>query len=132
MLVVFSDTAVFKPPALGPQSKVITDSAEHYIALADMFKREELPYGTQWREVESYREKQVASNEYQWLNFREQKKRKERIAFPVEPCQNGLDQSKIVRKCFSLPASLQGKQWSERLIMTMGPTMSGANHQCHH
>ncbi len=38
-----------------------------------MFKREELPYGTQWREVESYREKQVASKEYQWLNFREQK-----------------------------------------------------------
>mmetsp|Transcript_21041 Transcript_21041/g.58462 ORF Transcript_21041/g.58462 Transcript_21041/m.58462 type:complete len:291 (+) Transcript_21041:158-1030(+) len=57
----------------GNESKVITDSAEHYIALADMFKREELPYGTQWREVESYREKQVASNEYQWLNFREQK-----------------------------------------------------------
>ena len=55
------------------QAKVIIESAEHYIGLADMFKREELPYGTQWREVESYREKQVASKEYQWLNFREQK-----------------------------------------------------------
>jgi hypothetical protein len=60
-------------PLLPLQVKVITDSAEHYIGLADIFKREELPFGTQWREVESYREKQVASKEYQWLNFREQK-----------------------------------------------------------
>jgi len=36
-------------------SRIIQDAAEHYIALADMFKREELPYGTQWRDVEAYR-----------------------------------------------------------------------------
>ncbi len=49
------------------------DSAEHYIELADLIKSEQLPYGTQWRDVESYREKLVATKEYQWVNYREQK-----------------------------------------------------------
>lgn len=40
---------------------MIEDSAEHYLALAQRFKAEQLPVGTQWREVEAYREKQVAS-----------------------------------------------------------------------
>ena len=55
------------------QSKVIQDSAEHHLEVAEMFRREELPYGTQWRDVEAYREKQVAAGEYQWVNYREQK-----------------------------------------------------------
>uniref|UniRef100_A0A7S0R823 Gamma carbonic anhydrase n=1 Tax=Chlamydomonas leiostraca TaxID=1034604 RepID=A0A7S0R823_9CHLO len=55
------------------KDRVITDAAEHYINMAQMFRSEELPHGTQWREVEAYREKLVASQEYQWVNFREQK-----------------------------------------------------------
>lgn len=55
------------------KERVIVDAAEHYVNLAQHFKAEELPYGTQWREVEAYREKLVASKEYQWVNFREQK-----------------------------------------------------------
>lgn len=55
------------------KDRVITDAAEHYIAMAEMLKAEQLPHGTQWREVEAYREKLVATQEYQWVNFREQK-----------------------------------------------------------
>lgn len=51
----------------------MVDSVEHYLNLAERFKGEQLPYGTQWREVEAYREKLVAAKEYQWVNFREQK-----------------------------------------------------------
>jgi len=55
------------------RERVIMDSAEHYVALANMLRVEQLPVGTGWRAVEAYREKQVASKEYQWVNFREQK-----------------------------------------------------------
>lgn len=55
------------------KERVIQESAEHYIELADHLKSEQLPYGTQWRDVEAYREKLVATKEYQWVNFREQK-----------------------------------------------------------
>ncbi len=54
---------------------MISDAAEHYLALAQRLAREELPVGTAWREVEHYREKLVANKEYQWINFREQKVR---------------------------------------------------------
>jgi hypothetical protein len=47
------------------RDRVITDAAEHYIAIAQAFKREELPIGTQWRQIEAYREKLVNSKEYQ-------------------------------------------------------------------
>lgn len=47
------------------RDRVITEAAEHYIAIAQAFRREELPIGTQWREIEAYREKLVASKEYQ-------------------------------------------------------------------
>lgn len=55
------------------RDRVISDAAEHYLALAQRLAREELPVGTAWREVEHYREKLVANKEYQWINFREQK-----------------------------------------------------------
>ena len=55
---------------------MISDAAEHYLALAQRLQREELPNGTAWRDVESYREKLVANKEYSWINFREQKVRR--------------------------------------------------------
>ena len=54
----------------------MVEAAEHYLALAHRLQREELPYGTAWRDVESYREKLVANKEYSWINFREQKVRR--------------------------------------------------------
>ena len=52
---------------------MISDAAEHYLALAQRLQREELPNGTAWRVVESFREKLVANKEYSWFNFWEQK-----------------------------------------------------------
>ena len=60
----------FPPPQ---RDRVISDAAEHYLSLAQRLQREELPIGTAWRDVESYREKLVANKEYNWINFREQK-----------------------------------------------------------
>jgi hypothetical protein len=57
------------------RDRVITEAAEHYLSLAARLAREELPIGTSWRDVETYREKLVANKEYQWVNFREQKVR---------------------------------------------------------
>ena len=59
------------------KDRVVVEAAEHYLALAHRLQREELPYGTAWRDVESYREKLVANKEYSWINFREQKVRAE-------------------------------------------------------
>ena len=58
------------------KDRVVVEAAEHYLALAHRLQREELPYGTAWRDVESYREKLVANKEYSWINFREQKVRR--------------------------------------------------------
>jgi hypothetical protein len=55
------------------KDRVISDVALHYLTLAAKLHAEELPYGTAWREVEAHREKLVASKEYEWVNFREQK-----------------------------------------------------------
>lgn len=52
---------------------MIQEAAEHYVAMAQQLRAEELPHGTQWRNVEAFREKLVAGKEYQWINFREQK-----------------------------------------------------------
>lgn len=58
---------------MSQRERVIQEAAEFYRGLAENFKREELPYGTAWREVEAYRAKLVASKQYEWINFREQK-----------------------------------------------------------
>mmetsp|Transcript_8919 Transcript_8919/g.19023 ORF Transcript_8919/g.19023 Transcript_8919/m.19023 type:complete len:282 (-) Transcript_8919:609-1454(-) len=55
------------------RERVIQEVAEHHLGLASNFRKEELPYGTAWRDVELYRAKLVASKDYQWVNFREQK-----------------------------------------------------------
>lgn len=55
------------------RDRVIVESAEHYLTLAKRLHHEELPNGTAWRDVEAYREKLVATKEYEWVNFREQK-----------------------------------------------------------
>lgn len=55
------------------RERVIVDLAEHYVEMAQELRAEELPAGTQWRGPEAYRDKLVASKEYQWVNYREQK-----------------------------------------------------------
>ena len=52
---------------------MLDDVATHYHNLAAMFRREAFEHGTAWRDVEAWREKLVGQNEYQWINFREQK-----------------------------------------------------------
>jgi hypothetical protein len=47
------------------RDRVITDLAEHYVALGQRLRDEELPYGTQWRAPEAWRDKLVANKEYQ-------------------------------------------------------------------
>lgn len=60
-------------PALSQRDRVIEDTVEHYTNLATMLRQEQQETGGAWREVEAYRAKQVASGEYDWVNFREQK-----------------------------------------------------------
>ena len=55
------------------RERVTMEAAEYYYDMADAFRREELPYGTAWRDVEAFRTKLVNSKDYQWVNFREQK-----------------------------------------------------------
>ncbi|KAJ9504929.1 hypothetical protein QJQ45_028909 [Haematococcus lacustris] len=55
------------------RERIIPDAAEHYVAIGKRLKGEELPFGTQWRGIEAYREKLVAEKEYEWIDFRHQK-----------------------------------------------------------
>jgi hypothetical protein len=60
-------------PCAAQRDRVIEDPVEHYNNLAVMLRQEQLDSGNAWRDVEAYRAKMVASGEYEWVNFREQK-----------------------------------------------------------
>jgi len=72
-LIVDLSLDLLSSSLLSQKDRVVVEAAEHYLSLAHRLQREELPYGTAWRDVESYREKLVATKEYEWINFREQK-----------------------------------------------------------
>jgi carbonic anhydrase/acetyltransferase-like protein (isoleucine patch superfamily) len=51
----------------------ISSAAMFAYNMIEAYRDEELPFGTQWRQVEAYRKKLVEQDQYRWVDFRAEK-----------------------------------------------------------